>query len=283
MRVHDIALLTDLSRQDPNNPREEQIYDGTSDGAYDSLGKFEIDDEFSDAKTSVDSYWTSPWPTLHIVVNWAFVSLVFLAIHYTIDILMNRQVQSGYIEAYTPILESNGYIGEAAENKLECAAYKALAVETERANPWSRVDEGLIAIGTLLFAITITAGHPALYVAFALAYGYLVMTVINAINHERMLVAEGSKDNVDAGLDIVYKGLLVLAEGIGYLAQGLNDFMSAEDAAADAIMSEIAGYKIVPWGRAHSYSLISMIAGIAIIALAVGMFVVGALIGFGVL
>ena len=36
MRLHDINLEVDLSRQDPNNPDEEQLYDGTSKGVSES-------------------------------------------------------------------------------------------------------------------------------------------------------------------------------------------------------------------------------------------------------
>ncbi|NHI83378.1 MAG: hypothetical protein EAX81_03650 [Candidatus Thorarchaeota archaeon] len=36
MRVHDILLEVDLSRHDPNNPGQEQLYDGTSKGVSES-------------------------------------------------------------------------------------------------------------------------------------------------------------------------------------------------------------------------------------------------------
>ncbi|NHJ15129.1 MAG: hypothetical protein EAX95_15710 [Candidatus Thorarchaeota archaeon] len=63
MRIHNIILSADLSRHDPNNPGEEQMYDGTK------LAAAAPPPPSGDWTQEVESWWTGPWPELHSQVN----------------------------------------------------------------------------------------------------------------------------------------------------------------------------------------------------------------------
>ncbi|MFW9961809.1 MAG: hypothetical protein ACFFDV_12375, partial [Candidatus Thorarchaeota archaeon] len=249
--------------------------DGTTEGLHFDQSHQEVDDKFTEASSSVEWYWTGWWPTLHIIVNWALTPTSYVNLHWSVDILLHVEIQSASIQVYTCILEENGYTGENAIAKAEFSA-KAMAAESEISNPWSRVDEAMLALGIIGIFLGL---HPAVTVLLALAFAYLVFTVINAINYERTLITENKKDRAAAALDIAYKGIIVLGEGVLSLAAGLKGFMSAEDAAVDTIY----GYKIAPWSQLHTTSLTYFIVGVAIIILAIGMIATSVLIGLGII
>ncbi|NHJ14016.1 MAG: hypothetical protein EAX95_10095 [Candidatus Thorarchaeota archaeon] len=108
MRIHDLALLTDLSRHDPNHPddpppsgdpEEGMACDGTyemksrfdAQFAMTSESKQRAENALYDGATKPDPHWTGPWPLLHIPVELA-VETCYAFFEIVVDLLANAEL-----------------------------------------------------------------------------------------------------------------------------------------------------------------------------------------------
>ncbi|NHJ15122.1 MAG: hypothetical protein EAX95_15675 [Candidatus Thorarchaeota archaeon] len=67
MRIQDITLEVDLSRQDPNHPGQEQDFDGTASPLKKTTA--EADFNLMSLMPEVITSWTGPWPLFHVEIH----------------------------------------------------------------------------------------------------------------------------------------------------------------------------------------------------------------------
>jgi hypothetical protein len=279
MRIHDITVVADPNRRLPAAPEPEEA-DGTTEGTSTSDERTAADVDLSQAMQPVTTYWTGWWPTLHILINWQFSADVYVSLHFIVDLLYGLQlVPEGSFSVLTPMLALNGYTGQAASDKIVLTINKA-ASDTEIGNAWSRVDEALI-VCTLL---GLGAGiHPVATALYIVSYGYLIYTIINAILTEHAKIQSGSKDRVEAGIDIFYKGFVqFMCGGSADLLEGMFFFFDLAEKEFATHVATLYGSR-VQWSRLHDISFGGMVAGIALIALGFAMMIYGYLLAVGVI
>ncbi|MFW9845734.1 MAG: hypothetical protein ACFFD6_03215 [Candidatus Thorarchaeota archaeon] len=87
MRIHDINVEADLSRSNPNNPDPEEPvnFDGSEQGLSPKT-QAQVDSHLTDASGQVQTWWTGPWPMLHISTNSQFV------FHMAVDLLGTAEI-----------------------------------------------------------------------------------------------------------------------------------------------------------------------------------------------
>ncbi len=90
MRIHDINVVADLTRSNPNAPApgEPEVYDGTDEGIVCETTDF--DDTLKQAESQVFSWWdpNSWWPILHMKM-WVTIAEIFNMIHFSVDLLQS--------------------------------------------------------------------------------------------------------------------------------------------------------------------------------------------------
>ncbi len=92
LRVHDIKVVADLTRHDPNAPDPDvpQKYDGTGEGANNELL---AEPTTQSAESNIQVWWDpdSWWPILHEMAEFCIATIIY-TIHYTIDLLDSIQL-----------------------------------------------------------------------------------------------------------------------------------------------------------------------------------------------
>ncbi|NHJ14003.1 MAG: hypothetical protein EAX95_10030 [Candidatus Thorarchaeota archaeon] len=114
MRIHDLALLTDLSRHDPNHPDDpppggepenDMKYDGTGHGLVeDPLANEEVNSFWSDLQTlceDIINWWESVWPRLHLMLSWVTLAGGLGVLHLSVDLLGDLRYEDVTLE--TPL------------------------------------------------------------------------------------------------------------------------------------------------------------------------------------
>jgi hypothetical protein len=264
----------------PTEP--EPLYaDATLEESVSQDHKDAIDFQLEDTDQYTSMYWTGPWPLLHITTNWQVISDVVISLHFTINLLMQvNLLPDGTFDIFVPMFEANGYTQEPEINdKIDEASYHMLA-DTERSNPWSRVDEALlvVTIAGLFWGL-----HAAGTIAYVFAFGYLVYTLINAIAYELNEVEANRKDRLNAGLDIIYRGLRdFLFAGEADLLGGLALFMLASNAKIFRTVSTLYGSR-VPYNPVHDAGYGAIISAIALLAIGFGLVAFGILYSMGLI
>ena len=93
MRIHDIRVVADLNRHDPTAPDPDApvVYDGTA-GACNDHARTQAA-EYSDVvQNDVETYWTGPWPEVHILAHRVDSDESQFSIHVKSDLLGNWEV-----------------------------------------------------------------------------------------------------------------------------------------------------------------------------------------------
>ncbi|NHJ15238.1 MAG: hypothetical protein EAX95_16270 [Candidatus Thorarchaeota archaeon] len=141
MKIHDITLEVDLSRHDPNHPGEEQDFDGTSIPKPDTVPI--IDNYIEGAQSTTDSWWTGPWPVLHVLSMDQLVSGALYVLQLAVDFLGDV------------VLEALDLVYSAA-NELNSLGLETLARDSYRAYQmgiFSHLDIVKWTIETLLISV----------------------------------------------------------------------------------------------------------------------------------
>ncbi|NHJ12428.1 MAG: hypothetical protein EAX95_02075 [Candidatus Thorarchaeota archaeon] len=99
-------LETDLTRHDPNNPGEEQDYDGTNQGK-----RTRLEAQFygmtscpppSDLMNEIDNWWTGPWPVFHVKIDKTTIEGFVFRYQVARDLLGFTQVEEAYLVSNSP-------------------------------------------------------------------------------------------------------------------------------------------------------------------------------------
>ena len=93
MRVHDIRVVADLNRHNPNaqDPDEPVAYDGTA-GAQNDCAGAEAARYSDEVQNDVETYWTGPWPEVHVVAHRVDSDESQFHIHVKSDLLGNWEI-----------------------------------------------------------------------------------------------------------------------------------------------------------------------------------------------
>jgi hypothetical protein len=107
MRIHDINVVADLNRHDPNdpNPEEPAEYDGTNEGRYeDPFSSQEVSSFWSDLEnvcSQTASWWEGAWPRIHLKLIWTTLAGGSAILHFSVDLLMDLRFEDSVID--TPL------------------------------------------------------------------------------------------------------------------------------------------------------------------------------------
>ena len=224
LRVHDINVVADLMRHDPNapDPDTQQPLDGTADGRRESQTiktQAYAEARLQEATDLISVYWSGWWPTVHFEVQHEFVTDVMVSIHITVDILgsvnivgfdikflgledMSEAEGDALVDSIRPLSESAGLAGPDDPwfyfFKLATISYIAAGAIAAFASPGSVYAEVAfwIAIGmfialTLLGLITLAdavAKGIADPVRAAMTFLTIALTSLLAIGMSKMLI-----------------------------------------------------------------------------------------------
>ncbi|NHJ15135.1 MAG: hypothetical protein EAX95_15740 [Candidatus Thorarchaeota archaeon] len=148
MNIQDITLEVDLSRHDPNNPGEEQLYDETNQG-HSSSTKQGVDFYVNDAKNYVESFWTGPWPECHVVACREDSVVCTIDLHVKVDLIGSFAV-----------VESNSDLfglQDMTETEQEIVEQDTIDAANSVWNDFSNVLAASFALASLVLIITTVA------------------------------------------------------------------------------------------------------------------------------
>ena len=234
-RVHDINVVADLNRHNPNapNPDDPVEFDGTGDGAITSSIQVIIEELMITAMDLIDGYWTGWWPVFHLVISWFPFADVCLSLHITIDLLLNIDVSlDGVLSLLVPFLEDQGIVGATAVQETESAVFRLRGFH-DVLDPWEISDwcsiftciagmfAGMNAVATGIWLVALAAWW---------------LSLVNAISIDYQAMVDGVLQRYDVGLQCVQKGLQYMVTGGGGLYAGIK----LNQAYNERVLSDIA-------------------------------------------
>ena len=277
MRIHDINVEVDPNKHAPAGPDPVEA-DGTQEGSVSQSHKNAIDFQLEDTTQYSSTYWTGPWPLLHVVVSWQVIANVIVLLHMTIDLLLQISVsQDGTYSVFTPLLEHHGYTGESAITEVDNSVRRANWFFWGVGNIWDGVDNAAVAVYLASF---LSGLHPIGTAIWMIALGYWIFTILQALAFTYEQVVNEELSLLDASLFIMQKGLQYMVVGCVDLGQGIVlNMLLLESALYAAALA--AGR--VAWSFVDDIIVGFVVSGIIQILIGFAIVIYGALLGFGII
>ncbi len=172
MRIHDIKVVADLTRHDPDapDPEEPEESDGTVDGCYaevePSPAVQSLLDDIQGLPEQVVAWWEGWWPRIHLSLTVSTPAGGTATLHVSVDLLCDFRVEGCEID--TPV---DDRMTDAQEQSWAVHVAEATAVENtvSTAIAWSSVAL-LIGLGVVDTCMMAACLEPAAKVALMLGY-----------------------------------------------------------------------------------------------------------------